>query len=701
MSTLKLLLQVAFRNLFKSWVNVIIGGIIFFATFLVVLGSSVIDSIDASMSRSIIGSLAGHVQVYSDRSKEELALFGSMAGEADVATIDSFEPIRATLEKHPNVKTVVPMGTNGAFITAGNTVDQTLAKLRGLYRKSEAERAAPEVREQIDGIKGLVRRQSAMLMKELQERRTKMSESTVDPAELEAATRANTEEFWTHFDQDPLASLEFLENRLAPLMVDGDLVFIRYVGTDLDKFQKSFDRMEIVDGTAVPEGKRGMLLSKFYYEEFLKIKAARRLDLIKEERDTNKKLIAKDPELQRYVKESTTQTREISYQLDPNKTQQAISRLQGLLGSQETDLDKLLSSFFGSVNDENFEERYKQFYEQLAPLMELYRLRMGGTLTITSFTRTGYVLNVNVPIYGTYQFKGLEKSQLAGGVNLMDMVSFRELYGHLTAEKKAEIAELQKKSGVTAVSRENAEAELFGGSGNLVADSTPGLINESDEMGPITSAIRTEDLIQRVYSKKEIEEGMVLSAAIILKDPNLLEQTLMELQASQELKDQKLRVVSWQKAAGMIGQFAMLMKMILWIVIIIMFAVVLAIINNAVMMATIQRVREVGTMRAIGAQRSFILSMILVETVFLGVVFGGLGALASSGFVTYLGSAGIPATSQEMYFFFSGPRLLPTLGASHLITAFVLVVGVSLFSTFYPAFLATRVSPVTAMQTDE
>jgi ABC-type lipoprotein release transport system permease subunit len=701
MSTLKLLLEVAFRNLFKSWVNLIIGGIMLFATFLVVTGGAMIDSIDASMSRSIIGSVAGHAQVYSDRSKEELALFGSMQGEADVAVLDNFTPIRATLEKHPNVKTVVPMGTNGAFITAGNTVDQILARLRGLYRKPEAERQTPEVREQIDAIKAHVRRLSSMLMTELEERRTKMREDAVDPAEVEAATRANSEEFWANFDQDPLASLEFLENRLAPLMVDGDLLFIRYVGTDLDAFQKSFDRMKIVDGTAVPEGKRGMLLSKFFYEEFLKVKAARRLDLIKEARDTNKKRIADDPLLQRYVKETTSQTREISYQLDPKRTEQAVSRLQKILGSQETDLDKLLSSFF-SVTDENFDERYKQFYEQLVPLLELYRIKMGGTLTITSFTRTGYVLSVNVPIYGTYQFSGLEKSPLAGGVNLMDMVSFRELYGHLTAEKKEEIAALQKKSGVTAVSREDAEAAFFeGDAGNLVADATPGLVNDSEELGPITTALRTEDLIKRVYSKKEIEEGMVLSAAIILKDPTKLDQTLVELAAMQEVKDLKLRVVSWQKAAGMIGQFVLLMKVILWIIIIIMFAVVLAIINNAVMMATMQRVREVGTMRAIGAQRSFILSMILVETVVLGLVFGGLGALAGTGFITYLGNVGVPASSEELYFFFSGPRLLPTLSAGNLATAFFLVVGVSLFSTFYPAFLATRVAPVTAMQTDE
>jgi ABC-type lipoprotein release transport system permease subunit len=702
MSTLKLLLEVAFRNLFKSWVNLIIGGIIFFATFLVVTGGALLDSINSSMSRSIIGSIAGHVQVYSDKSKEELALFGGMGGETDIAAIDSFAPIRTALEKHPNVQTVVPMGTNGALITSGNTVDLTLARLRGLYRKTLAEGETPERREQIDSLKSHVRQLADLLQDEMQTRRTMLREDTIEPAELEALARARSDEFWANFDKDPLASLEFLENRLAPQVVDGDLLYIRYVGTDLDAFQKSFDRMQIVDGTAVPQGQRGMLLSKFFYEEFLKVKAARRMDLIKEARDTNKKTIALDPLLQRYVKENSTQTREIVFQLDPIKTKQATARLQDILSSKETDLSKLLSTFL-NVNDENFDARYKAFYEQLVPLLDLYRIKMGDSLTITAFTRTGYVQSVNVPIYGTYQFSGLEKSPLAGAVNLMDLVSFRELYGYLTEEKRAEIAQLKEKSGIKAVARENAEQELFGedSSTTLVAEATPGLIDESEQIGSTTAALRSEDLLKRIYSQKEIDQGMVLSAAVILKDPEKLDQTLAELQQSQEMKDLKLRAVSWQKAAGLIGQFVLLMKVVLWLIIIILFTVVLAIINNAVMMATLQRVREVGTMRAIGAQRSFILSMILLETVVLGMVFGGLGAGAGSALITFLGSVGIPAGSEEMYFFFSGPRLLPTLGADNLIAAFVLVVGVSLFSTFYPAFLATRVSPVTAMQTDE
>ncbi|ADO73049.1 ABC transporter permease [Stigmatella aurantiaca] len=701
MTTLVLLLEVAFRNLFKSWVNLIIGGIILFATFLVVTGGALLDSIDSSMSRSIVGSLAGHIQVYSDKSKDELSLFGGMSGEPDVAALDSFTPIKKVLEKHPNVQTVVPMGTNGALISSGNTVDLTLARLRELYRKNAEEGETPERRAQIESLKAHVRRLGELLQADMQKRSELLREESRDPAEVEALERVRTDAFWADFDKEPLASLEFLENRIAPQAADGDLLYIRYVGTDLDAFQQSFDRMQIVDGKPVPPGKRGMLLSKFFYEESLKLKTARRLDLLKEAHESGR-LIAQDPQLQRWVSENRTQTREIVFQLDPIKAQQATERLQRVLDSQEADLAKLLSTFL-DVNDGNLVTRYEQFYAQLVPLLDLYRIRMGDSLTITSFTRTGYVQNVNVPIYGTYQFNGLEKSPLAGSVNLMDLVSFRELYGYLTADKLAEIAQLQEKSGLTEVKRENAEEALFGeeAPSTLVANATPGLINENEQIQSEATALRKEDLLKRVYSKKELEDGMVLSAAIILKDPSKLESTLAELQQSPEVKDAKLRVVSWQKAVGLIGQFVLLMKMVLWGVIVILFVVVLAIINNAVMMATLQRVREVGTMRAIGAQRTFILSMILLETVVLGLVFGGAGAGLGSGLISYLGRVGIPAVSDELYFFFSGPRLLPFLSPGNFITAFLLVVGVSIFSTLYPAFLATRVSPVTAMQTDE
>jgi ABC-type lipoprotein release transport system permease subunit len=701
MGQLKLLLQVAFRNLLTSKINFIIGGIIFFGTMLVVVGGALLDSVDESMSRSIIGSVAGHIQVYSEKSKDELSLFGRMGGEPDLSALDDFSRIKQALQKHPNVQTVVPMGTSGAMITSGNTVDLTLARLRDLYKKT-AQADSPELREQRESLKGHVRQILSLLEEDLKKRTEIVDEKAVDPADVEALARARSEAFWADFDKAPFDSLEFLENRIAPQLTDGELIYLRYVGTDLDTFQKSFDRMRIVDGQAVPPGRRGMLLSKFSYEEMFKMRTARRLDLMRELRDANQVSIAAEPKLQRMVKENQTQTRQIVFQLDPLKTQLAVERLQKVLGSQEKNLDTLLQAFF-TMDDSNFDTRYAQFYSELAPLLDLYRLRIGDELTITAFTRTGYVQSVNVTVYGTYQFDGLEKSITSGALNLMDLMTFRELYGYLTTEKKEELAKMQEASGVAEVSREDAEATLFGeeGGSNLVAEATPGLIDEDAQLAGFAQALRREELAQRVYSQEDIESGVVLSAAILLKDPEQLPQTIEELKGLATEAGLPLRVISWQQASGLIGQFVLLAKLVLYVAVFIIFVVALVIINNAMMMATLQRVREVGTMRAIGAQRSFVLGMVLVETVLLGFLFGTAGAGVGGLIMRALGKAGIPATHEALYFFFSGPRLFPTLNLSNLVAAFVIVLVVSALSTFYPAFLATRVSPLKAMQTDE
>ena len=65
LATLGVIAQIAFRNLFASRLKtIIVGGIIFFGALLVVAGNSLLDSVVAAMSRSVIGSVAGHIQVY-------------------------------------------------------------------------------------------------------------------------------------------------------------------------------------------------------------------------------------------------------------------------------------------------------------------------------------------------------------------------------------------------------------------------------------------------------------------------------------------------------------------------------------------------------------------------------------------------------------------------------------------------------------
>jgi ABC-type lipoprotein release transport system permease subunit len=696
---LGLLLQVSFRNLFRSRINLLIGTIIFFGTLLLVVGGAMLDSLVGSMSRSIVGTVSGHIQLYSERSRDALAIWPTAGTEPDLSPMQDYPRVQTEIAKLPNVKAVVPMGINGSLITSGNTVDLTLEELRGVVRQEKEHGSTPLLEAQRQSLKEHVRQIVRVLHDDLSHAKEMETTDARDPEALAAVERASSDAFWQGFDQNPYAALEFLENKVAPQLPDGDLVALRYLGTDLDGFARSFDRMEIVDGQAVPAGRRGMLLSKFTYEEFLKLKTARRLDLIKEAVDTGTRIVS-DPELQRFVRENKQQTREILLQLDRLKTETAVQRLRALLGRSDGTLDELLSSFF-DINDENFQARYAFFYGELAPLLQLYRLKVGDVLTLTAFTRSGYTKSLNVPVWGTFQFKGLEKSPLAGNICLMDIMSFRELYGYLSADTSAEIATLKKEAGAEAVDRSRAEEELFGTARKVVVEAAPALIDDKQAFSAAGGDLRRKELQPRAFDQADITKGVVLNAAVILKNPAKLKQTLKDIQALSEREQLGVRAISWQDAAGTLGQLVNLARLVLYVAVLIIFVVMMVIINNAMMMATLRRTAEVGTMRAIGAQRPFILAMVLAETLSLGVFFGGFGALVGSGIVAWLGSNGIRATTDIMYFFFSGPRLYPHLSPGNVIWAMVIVLIVSVVSTLYPAFLAARVPPVRAMQTDE
>jgi hypothetical protein len=378
--------KIAVRNLFASRLKtVIVGGIILFGALLVVVGTSFLNSIVTGMRRSVVGSVAGHIQVYSSKSKDPLEVMGSFNLEgADLGTLDDYAKVRDTLMKIPHVKAVVPMGINGAIVTSGNTIDVALAKLRDLARKKVAKRASETDTQAYLSEKGHVRQMIGVLQTDIKNIRQLQNESALKPEEATAVARAASEEFWNKFDSDPMESLEFLENQIAPLATDADMLFLRYVGTDPAVFEKSFDRMKIVDGTSIPRGKRGFMFAKFTYEEQLKLKTARRLDKLKAAREDRGATIAKDSELQRFVKENSSQVRELLLQLDAPKTALFREKLQKKLGSQEADVGKLLASFF-QMDDANFNDRYKFFYDELAPSLELYRVRVGPIADVAGY----------------------------------------------------------------------------------------------------------------------------------------------------------------------------------------------------------------------------------------------------------------------------------------------------------------------------
>jgi len=350
------------------------------------------------------------------------------------------------------------------------------------------------------------------------------------------------------------------------------------------------------------------------------------------------------------------------------------------------------------MNSDNFHERYDFFYDEIAPHIVLYQVRIGDILTIRAFTRAGYSTSVNVKVYGTYRFKGLEKSVLSGAYSLMDIMTFRDLYGHITEERKAELEEIKATAGVEVVDRAGAEDALFGGDDELVEEGPASGFDEFAGIDMKAGGMRfTQEVMGRHHTQDEIDGGVVTNAAIILKDGRTLSDTQEAIEALIEENGFSLNVIDWREASGLIGQFIGVIWIVLVTAIFIIFLVALVIINNSMVMATLDRTREIGTMRAIGAQRRYVLKMFLLESSVLGLGFGIIGVALGSAIILLLGHIGIPAVNDELYFIFAGARLYPILMPVHLAVAFIVVFLVSLASTLYPARLAARILPVKAM----
>lgn len=694
MGRLRIVLLMAWRNLFSyKGKNAIVGLIMIFGTFLVVMGTSLLDSIDRSMTRSITASIAGHLQVYDEDAADELALFGGgFMGTPDIGNIPDFSRVKEVLQKVPNVKAVVPMGINIAEFYTTTELDRAIESFRQALMKKQKQRMAETSRK--------VRAMAELMEGEFNRRKVITSNVEEVDRQLADIRRVKSDEFWAEAEKQPDQAIEFLDTKLAPLVDENEGYFLNYVGTDLHLFAENFDTFEMVKGEMVPPGRRGLLMSQKFYDDFIRNRLAREFDDLKEELEIKRKKIKKDPLLQNQVARMVRQYRRITFQLEPDEAEIVAAKLKKLMPGAEGNIDELVKQFLG-VDDQNFQQRYRFFFDEIAPLIQLYLFDIGDVITIRTYTQSGYVKSVNVKVYGTFRFKGLETSDLAGHHNLIDILTFRDLYGMMTKEKLEELKGIQAAVGLKDIAADDAEDALFGG------DSTVEKTTDAegfDEFAGVDLKLKMENgkaVHDTTYDQRAIDEGVAINAAVVLGDPGLLEETRAAVEQAIARNNLGLQVVDWQAASGIVGQLVVLVRVVLYVAIFIIFLVALVIINNTMIMATMERTIEIGTMRAIGGQTRFVLSLFLLETILLGAVAGLVGTFLGAGLVNHLGQTGIPAMHDIMVFLFSGPKLYPTVGSGNLIAAWVVILLVSLAATFYPAYMATRIQPVVAMQARE
>lgn len=136
------------------------------------------------------------------------------------------------------------------------------------------------------------------------------------------------------------------------------------------------------------------------------------------------------------------------------------------------------------------------------------------------------------------------------------------------------------------------------------------------------------------------------------------------------------------------------------IMIIIMLALAFGIINT-MLMAILERTREIGMMMALGTNKIRIFSLVLMETIFLTLAGTPVGILIGWVAANYYNRRGLNLSGmgrEMMSSFGFNPLIYPEFPADKLMGVLLIVVITAIVSCLFPAMKALKLQPVEALR---
>ena len=199
-----------------------------------------------------------------------------------------------------------------------------------------------------------------------------------------------------------------------------------------------------------------------------------------------------------------------------------------------------------------------------------------------------------------------------------------------------------------------------------------------------------------VYSDESRASGIILQ----LKSTDNMEgvQTYIQaLLAGIHLKDQRFEVKNYTEFNTQFFKVISMFSMLFIFIVIVISLVVLFTTINTLTMSVMERITEIGSLRAMGVRRSGILQQFFMEGTVLGITGATLGVIAAVVFTTIFNSSGLEWTPPSNAS--STPlQILIFANPSLLIGTWILMVFVASISSLIPARFAAKMNIVDAIR---
>ncbi len=229
--------------------------------------------------------------------------------------------------------------------------------------------------------------------------------------------------------------------------------------------------------------------------------------------------------------------------------------------------------------------------------------------------------------------------------------------------------------------------------GNITAASfrVAGIINSSSiSLSEGSAFVLQEDLNRILGLPGEVHEVAVLTEA------QVEEQLIVQKYQNQYAGD---LIETWKEIAPQLAYMQEMYGSMMYVIMtIVLIALVFGIVNT-MLMAVLERMKELGMLMAVGMTKARVFAMILIETMFLGIIGAPIGLFMGWLTIGHFRSTGVDLTaySEGLESFGYDSMLYPYVSDSVYLAVTAGVSVTAFIGAIYPALKAIRLRPVEAL----
>ena len=277
-------------------------------------------------------------------------------------------------------------------------------------------------------------------------------------------------------------------------------------------------------------------------------------------------------------------------------------------------------------------------------------------------------------------------NEIFGRFVIADPITVRSLLG-ITEVFSSESYDLSEDA--TNLFAENNDFEDFD---DLFADAS-----DFDEALIQEESLETETYDAEIKTE-ELSESTSWNYVIVrLKEGQNTKRQIKKVSRLFRRKGWPVQVADWRHAAGSTALYLFWMRKIFNIGIIIVLAAGFIIVNNTLVINILDRTREIGTLRAIGAKKRFISLQCMIENLILTITSGILGVIAGNICTHFINKAHIVLNNSFLVQLFGAEAITVHVTGGNVFKLFILVLALALLGWIYPVINALKVSPVDAI----